>query len=65
MLKAERRYPDEPNDRWTIDGLLITVTGFEDRADTLEVRFDPPDGKGSFWETVRRTGRTAPKRTSG
>lgn len=65
VLKAERRYPDEPNDRWTIDGLQITVTGFEDRADTLEVRFDPPDGKGSFWETVRRTGRTAPKRTSG
>jgi hypothetical protein len=65
VLKAERRYPDEPSDRWTIDGLLITVTGFEDRADTLEVRFDPPDGKGSFWETVRRTSRTAPKRTSG
>jgi hypothetical protein len=65
VLKAERRYPDDPHSRWTIDGLQVTVTGFTDRADTLEVRFDPPDGKGSFWETVRRAGRTAPKRTSG
>lgn len=65
VLKAERRYPDEPDYRWTIDGLQVRVTGFEDRADILEVRFDPPDGKGSFWETVRRTSRTPPKRTSG
>jgi hypothetical protein len=65
VLKAERRYPDEPDYRWTIDGLQVRVTGFDDRADILEVRFDPPDGKGSFWETVRRTSRTAPKRTSG
>ena len=65
VLKAERRYPDEPDYRWTIDGLQVSVTGFGDRADTLEVRFDPPDGKGSFWETVRRTSRTAPKRSSG
>lgn len=65
VIKAERRYPDDPNYRWTIDGLQVKVTSFTDRADTLEVRFDPPDGKGSFWETVRRAGRTTPKRTPG
>jgi hypothetical protein len=65
VFKAERRYPDEKDYRWTIDGLQVKVTGFEDRGDTLEVRFDPPDGRGSFWETLHRAGRSAPKRTAG
>jgi hypothetical protein len=64
VLKAERRYPDDPSYRWTIDGLKVQVSGFTDRADSLEVRFDPPDGKDSFWETLRRAGRAAPKRSS-
>jgi len=70
VLKAERRYPDDPNYRWTIDGLRVTVTGFENRDDgaggsTIEVRLDPADGQGSFWDTLRRPARAAPKRTAG
>jgi len=64
VLEAERRYPDDKDYRWTIDGLQVKVTGFEDRGDVLEVRVDPPDGQGSFWETLRRAGRGAPRRTS-
>jgi hypothetical protein len=64
VVKAERRYPDDPSYRWTIDGLQVELTGFTDLADSLEVRFDPPDGNDSFWETLRRAGRSAPQRSS-
>ena len=62
VLKAERRYPDDPSYHWTIDGLQVKVTGFTDSGDAMEVRFDPPDGKGSFWETVRRAGAASPRK---
>ena len=65
VLKAERRYPDDPSYHWTIDGLQVKVTGFTDSSDTMEVRFDPPDGNGSFWETLHFAGRAAAKRPPG
>lgn len=56
--KAERRYPDDPDYRWPLDGLKVRIATFEDGdGNTLEVRFDTPEGRGSFWETLRREGR--------
>jgi hypothetical protein len=52
---AERRYPDDPEGTWKLDGLRVDVTTFSDQADEIEVRVDFPEGRGSFWETLRRT----------
>jgi hypothetical protein len=54
---AERRYPDEPEGTWNLDGLRITISTFADDASRIEVRVDTPEGRGSFWETLRRAGR--------
>ena len=52
---AERRYPDDPSGNWTIEGLQVTVSTFADDPARIEVRVDTPEGRGSFWETLRRT----------
>jgi hypothetical protein len=57
---AERRYPDDPAGTWALDGLRVTVSTFADDASRIEVRVDTPEGRGSFWETLRRVGRTPP-----
>lgn len=57
---AERTYPDDPDSTWPLDGLKVGVATFSDTPGTLEVRFDTPEGRGSFWETLRR-GRGAAK----
>jgi hypothetical protein len=54
VKRAERRYPGDPAGTWTIEGLRVVVTTFPDDASRLEVRLDFPDGRGSFWETLRR-----------
>jgi hypothetical protein len=54
---AERRYPDDPTGTWTLDGLRVTVSTFADDPARLEVRVDTPEGRDSFWETVRRARR--------
>lgn len=54
---AERRYPDDPSGTWTLEGLRVTVSTFADDPSRIEVRVDTPEGKGSFWETLRRSGR--------
>jgi hypothetical protein len=51
---AERRYPDDPQATWPLDGLRVTVSTFADDASRIEVRVDTPEGRGSFWETLRR-----------
>ena len=57
VVNAERRYPDDPDSKWPLDGLKVQVVTFsEGDGDTLEVRFDTPEGRGSFWETLRRGG---------
>ena len=56
VVKAERSYPDDPKDRWTLDNLRVSVVSFTDGAQTLEVRFEPADGKGSFSELLTRQG---------
>jgi hypothetical protein len=51
---AERRYPDDPAGTWPLDGLRVMVSTFSDDPATIEVRVDTPEGKGSFWEKLRR-----------
>jgi hypothetical protein len=56
VTKAVRLFPDDPNYKWPIDGLKVKIVTFTDRdPNTLEVRYDTPDGRGSFWETLRKT----------
>jgi hypothetical protein len=54
---AERRYPDDPAGTWKLDGLKVTVSTFSDDPSRIEVRVDTPEGRGSFWETLRRATR--------
>jgi hypothetical protein len=55
---AERRYPGDPAGTWKIEGLRVSVTTFPDDVSRLEVRLDFPDGRGSFWETLRRAAKS-------
>jgi hypothetical protein len=53
---AVRTYPDDPTYQWELDGLKVQIVTFTDGdGNTLEVRFDTPEGRGSFWETLRRS----------
>lgn len=55
VVSAERRYPDDPDYKWPLDGLKVELVTFADGdGNTIEVRFDTPEGKGSFWETLDR-----------
>jgi hypothetical protein len=57
VTRGERRYPGTPGDPSSVDGFAVRVVPFED-GDTrrIEIRFDTPEGTGSFWETLRRVG---------
>lgn len=59
VVKAERRYPDNKDDRWALENLRVGVVSFSDGHDTIEVRFDPADGQGSFADLLTREGRAA------
>jgi len=53
---AVRTYPDDPTYKWDLDCLKVELVTFTDGdGNTLEVRFDTPEGRGSFWETLRRS----------
>jgi hypothetical protein len=55
VVNAVRTYPDDPGHKWDLDGLNVEVVTFQDGdSNALEVRFDTPEGRGSFWETLRR-----------
>jgi hypothetical protein len=60
VVSAERRYPDDPGYRWALDGLRVKVAAVEEEGQrVLEIRFDTPEGRGSFWETLLRQGRNS------
>jgi hypothetical protein len=63
VKQAERRYPDDPGFTWPIEGLRVGVTTFPDDPGKLEIRVDTPEGRGSFWETLRRTVTKKPSTT--
>ena len=63
VTKAVRLFPDDPSYKWPLDGLKVKVVTFTDRdPNTLEVRYDTPDGRGSFWETLKRAAPTTLRR---
>lgn len=62
VTKAVRLFPDDKDYRWPLDGLKVKVVTFTDRdPNTLEVRYDTPEGRGSFWETLKRGVVAAPR----
>jgi hypothetical protein len=64
IVKAERRYPDDPSSTFPLDGAKLELFVPEGKTGTLDVRFDTPEGRGSFWETMRPAQR-APARKAG
>jgi hypothetical protein len=54
VVKAERTHPDDPTDRWPLENLRVGVVSFSDGAPSLEVRFEPADGQGTFSELLTR-----------
>ena len=58
VVKATRSYPDDPGATWDLAGLQVEIVTFTDgNGNTLEVRVDTPEGRGSFWQTLTRQGR--------
>ena len=62
MKAAERRYPDDPSSKWPLEGVKVTIATFADDPAAIEVRFDTPEGRGSFWATLRRSRGAGPAR---
>lgn len=61
VVSAERRYPETPDSKWNLEGLRVTVSTLEgEEGKSLEIRFDTPEGRGSFWETLRRAAAASP-----
>lgn len=63
VVKAERRYPDIAGSVWSLDGLKVKLTVSGSTPQSMEIRFDTPEGDGSFWETLRRAA-AAPRRAA-
>jgi hypothetical protein len=63
VKRAERRYPDDPKGAWPLEGMKVIVSTFADDPSRIEVRLDTPEGRGSFWETLRRGTRTTSTRS--
>ena len=62
VMNAKRTYPDEPKDSWDLNGLKVQLATFTDGdGHTLEVRFEPAEGTGAFWETLKRQAATTSK----
>ena len=62
IVKAERRYPDDPPSTFPLDGAKLELFVPEGKGGVLDVRFDTPDGRGSFAETLRPAGRPAARK---
>jgi hypothetical protein len=65
VVKATRLFPDDPDYRWPLDGLRVKLVTFADGdGNAIEVRYDTPEGRGSFWETLKRQQRPATRRAA-
>jgi hypothetical protein len=56
IVRAERRFADDPSATFPREGVKLAI--YVLKAGTLEVRFETPEGTGSFWETLRRSARS-------
>lgn len=54
VLDAEERYLDDPKDRRKLDGVTVSLHMPASDTRMLNVRFDTPQGTGSFGETLNR-----------
>ena len=64
VVSAVRLFPDDKDYRWDIEGLRVKLVTFSDGDGSLEVRYDTPEGRGSFWETLRRDRAATPRRAA-
>jgi hypothetical protein len=55
VVRAERRFADDPASAFAREGVKLALYVQAGKAGTMEVRFDTPEGTGSFWETIRRS----------
>jgi hypothetical protein len=62
VTSAETRYLGEPEDRADMTGLVVKLSFVPGRTDALNIRFDTPQGRGSFGETIVRHSRSKPAR---
>jgi hypothetical protein len=53
IVHSERRFVDDPSSAFPRDGVKLQIY-MQDKPGAVEVRFDTPEGTGSFWETLRR-----------
>lgn len=64
VVSAVRLFPDDKDYRWPLDGLRVKAVTFSDGdGNSLEIRYDTPEGRGSFWETLTRVRGAAPRAT--
>ena len=65
VTHAERRFTDDATSAFARDGVMLAIYRKDDKPGEIEVRFDTPEGTGSFWETLRhaatRTAKPAPR----
>ena len=59
VTSAVRTYPDDPTYKWDLAGLRVEMATFEDDLNSVEVRFEPVEGTGAFWQTLRRAARAS------
>jgi hypothetical protein len=64
VVKAERRYLDEPAGTFPLEGVSLEVYPPSEPRAALEVRYDTPEGTGSFWESLRPAAARAPAKAS-
>ena len=54
VVSAEERYLDGERERWPKEGARASITFTGATATEVELRFDTPDGRGSFGATLKR-----------
>jgi hypothetical protein len=54
VVTAEERYLDGERERWPKEGARASITVTGATAAEMELRFDTPDGRGSFGTTLKR-----------
>lgn len=60
IVHAERRYPDDRGaPPFELNGAKVFLSVPDGQPASVELRFEPPEGTGSFWETLRRVSRAA------